>query len=322
MADLPRVFVSRLIPEAGLRLLRAACAVEVWTEPLPPSPAYLREMARTCVGLVTLLTDRVDAELLAAGPGLKVVSNFAVGYNNIDVAAATARNIRVGNTPDTLTDATADFALTLLLAASRRLVEGVDDAKAGKWQTWEPRGYLGSDLVGQTLGIVGMGRIGYALARRCQRAFDMRVLYTGNRNHEIADRELGAQRVDLPTLLRQADFVSVHAALNEHTKGMFGADQFALMKPSAVLVNTARGPHVDQDALYEALARRQIFAAGLDVTDPEPLPATHKLYTLPNCVIAPHIASATHATRDAMATLCARNAIAGVRGEPLPACVN
>ena len=318
----PKVFVARRIPAAGLDKIAAECDVDVWPEQLPPSPEILRSRVKDCEGLVSLLTDRVDAALLAAAPQLKVVSNFAVGFNNVDVPACTARRIPVGNTPGVLTEATADIAVTLLLAAARRLGESSTDAKEGRWLTWEPLGWLGQDLAGRTLGIVGMGRIGFATAKRLHHGWGMKVLYTARSPKPDAEQELGATQVELDTLLRESDFVSLHADLNPTTVGMFGKDLFAKMKSTAVFVNTARGPHVDQAALADALRRGVIFAAGLDVTDPEPLPPTHELYTLPNCVIAPHIASATVATRDAMAEKCAANLLAGVRGEPLPHCVN
>jgi glyoxylate reductase len=320
--SLPRVFVARRIPDAGLDLLTPYCQLDVWPDRLPPSPEILRERVRACDGLVSLLTDRIDAALLEAAPSLKVVSNFAVGVNNIDIAACTARGIPVGNTPGVLTEATADIAVTLLLAAARRLGESMIDAREGRWLTWEPLGWLGADLAGRTLGIVGMGRIGYATAQRLHHGWGMKVLYTARSPKPDADRDLGARHVDFDTLLAESDFVSVHADLNPTTKGLFGAAEFAKMKHSAVFVNTARGPHVDQVALAEALRTGTIFAAGIDVTDPEPLPADHELYRLPNCVIAPHIASATIDTRNAMATRCAENLLAGLRGEPLPYCVN
>jgi glyoxylate reductase len=314
----PRVFITRQIPAAGLEPIRAACDVEVWPERLPPAPEVLRDKVRGCDGVLALLTDRVDAPVMDAAPSLRVISNFAVGVNNIDLAAAKARGIAVGNTPGVLTEATADIAVTLLLAAARRLGESAADAKAGRWLTWEPLGWLGCDLVGRTLGIVGMGRIGFATARRLHHGWGMKVIYTARSDKPDADRQLNATRVGFDELLATSDFVSVHVDLNETTKGLFGAEQFAAMKPTAVFVNTARGPHVDQSALARALRSGQVFAAGLDVTDPEPLPASHELYSLPNCIIAPHIASATADTRDAMARMAAANLLAGVRGDALP----
>ncbi|MCS6852927.1 MAG: D-glycerate dehydrogenase [Gemmataceae bacterium] len=322
MVGKPKVFVTRVIPEAGLALIREACEADVWSGELPPPEAVLRAKVADCDGLVSLLTDRIDAALLDAAPRLKVVSNFAVGFNNIDVAAATARGICVGNTPGVLTDATADMAFCLLIAAARRVVEGHLHVQAGRWKTWEPLGHLGQDLVGRTLGIVGMGRIGLAMARRCRGGWGMRVLYHDRIRNEQAERELEAQLVDLDTLLREADFVSLHADLNEQTRGIINAAALRKMKPTAILINTARGPLVDQKALTEALQTGIIFAAGLDVTDPEPPDPDDPLLRLPNVVIAPHIASATVRTRNAMAEICARNLLAGLRGEPLPAWVN
>ena len=318
----PRVFVTRRIPAVGLDLITPHCDVDVWPDPLPPPADFLRERVRDCEGLISLLTDRVDAALFDAAPRLRVVSNFAVGVNNVDVAEATRRGVPVGNTPGVLTEATADIAVTLLLAAARRLGESAEDARAGRWHTWDPLGWLGQDLVGRTLGIVGMGRIGHATAKRLHLGWGMRVLYTARSPKPDADRELKATRVDLDTLLRESDFVSVHTDLNSETNGLFGKAQFERMKPTAVFVNTSRGPVVNQDALADALRGGTIFAAGLDVTVPEPLPPGHELYRLPNCVIAPHIASATVHTRNEMARICAENLIAGLTGKPLPACVN
>jgi glyoxylate reductase len=318
----PKVFVARRIPDAGLTLIAAEADVDVWPDRLPPPADVLRERVKDCDGLVSLLTDRVDAALLAAGPRLKVVSNFAVGFNNVDVPACTARGVAVGNTPGVLTDATADIAVTLLLAAARRLGESATDAKEGRWLTWEPLGWLGQDLGGKTLGIVGMGRIGFAAAKRLHHGWGMKVLYTARGPKPEADAGLNATRVELDELLAASDYVSVHADLNPTTQGLFGAEQFRKMKRTAVFVNTSRGPLVDQPALAEALRAGTIFAAGLDVTDPEPLPPDHELFGLPNCVIAPHVASATVGTRDAMARLSAANLVAGLRGDALPHWVN
>jgi glyoxylate reductase len=313
----PRVFVARRIPAVGLELIAPYCDAEVWADPLPPPAAVLKEKVGTCEGLISLLTDRVDDALLAAAPDLRVVSNFAVGVNNIDLAATARRNVRVGNTPGVLTEATADIAVTLLLAAARRLGESAADATEGHWQTWDPLGWLGQDLVGRTLGIVGMGRIGFATAKRLHHGWRMRVLYTARTGKPDADLDLKATRVDFDTLLRESDFVSIHTDLNAETKGLFGAEQFAKMKRSVVFVNTSRGPIVDQVALANALRNGTIFAAGLDVTDPEPLPPENELFKLPNCVIAPHIASATVHTRNEMARICAENLIAGLAGKPM-----
>ncbi len=322
MAGKPKVFVTRRIPAAGLDRICQQCEAEVWPEQMPPPYDFIRQKVADCDGLVSLLTDRIDAALMDAAPRLKVVSNYAVGFNNIDVPAATARGIAVGNTPGVLTDATADMAFCLLIAAARRLVESIHYAQAGKWKTWEPLGHLGQDLAGRTLGIVGMGRIGYALARRCHFGWDMQVLYHDMYRNEVAETELGALQVDLETLLRQSDFISVHTDLNEKTRGLFNRERFRLMKPTAVFLNTARGPIVVEKDLIEALKTGVIFAAGLDVTDPEPPEPANELLRLPNLIVAPHIASATVGTRDAMAEICANNLLAGLRGDPLQAWVN
>jgi glyoxylate reductase len=318
----PKVYITRRIPDAGLKLILSQCDAEVWPEDLPPTYEHIRQKVAACDGLVALLTDRIDAPLLDAAPKLKVVSNYAVGFNNIDIPAATARGIAVGNTPGVLTDATADMAFCLLIAAARRLVDGYQYGQAGRWHTWEPLGHLGQDLAGRTVGIVGMGRIGYAMAKRCHGGWDMRVLYYDQRRSEPAERDLGAKLVDLDTLLAESDFVSIHTDLNEQTRGLFNAERFRKMKPTAVLVNTARGPIVVEKDLIEALRTGVIFAAGLDVTDPEPPPADSLLFHTPNLIVAPHIASATFGTRNAMADICARNLIAGVTGQPLPCSVN
>lgn len=313
----PKVFVTRRIPDAGLSQVLENTDAELWEDPLPPPYEVLKEKVKGCDGLLSLLTDRIDAELMDAAPGLKVISNYAVGYNNIDVAAAVARGIKIGNTPGVLTEATADIAFTLLCAAARRIVEGSDYAKAGKWKTWEPMGHLGQDIWGATLGVIGMGRIGYAVAQRGHGGFNMRVLYVDVRDNEPADRDLGAKHVDLDTLLRESDFITCHTDLNDTTRGMIGAAELAKMKKNAVLINTSRGPVIQTQALYEALKDGKIWAAALDVTDPEPLPADHALYTLPNCTIVPHIASATYTSRNKMAEIAAANLLAGLKGEPL-----
>lgn len=321
----PKVFVSRRIPKAGLDKLQHSCELEVWPGDLPPPTAVLREKARDADGLLTLLTDSIDAELLQGAQRLKVVSNFAVGYNNIDLAEATRLGIRVGNTPGVLTDATADAAVALLLAAARRIAEGDRYSRAGRWKTWEPVGHIGADLVGATLGIVGMGRIGFAVAKRLHLAWDMRILFvnrSSNPSTAAAERELQARRVSFDELLRESDFVSVHAGLNEDSKALFDASAFAAMKPTAVFVNTARGGIVVEDDLCDALERGTIFAAGIDVTDPEPPVASSRLFRVENLVVAPHLASATTQTRNRMAEMAAENLVAGLEGRPMPSCVN
>jgi glyoxylate reductase len=316
----PKVFVTRVIPEKGLRRVQEFCAADLWTGELPPPRAELMARVRGVEGILSLLTDRIDSDLLeAAGAQLKVVSNHAVGYDNIDVPAATRRGIPVGNTPGILTEATADCAFALLMAAGRRIAEGDRYVRAGKWKTWGPSLLLGSDFAGATLGILGFGRIGRAVARRA-RGFNMRVIYFDPQAGP--EPGLEAAGVDFETLLREADFVSIHTPLTAETRHMINAEAFARMKPNAVLVNTARGQVVDPQALYEALKSGQIFAAGLDVTDPEPIPLDSPLLELENCVIVPHIASASRTTREKMAVMAAENLIAGLIGERLPNCVN
>jgi glyoxylate reductase len=323
MSDKRKVFVTREIPEAGLKKVVAECNAEVWREPLPPAREVLLEKIAGCEGVLSLLTEKVDSEFMdAAGEQLKVVSNFAVGFNNIDVDEATRRGIRVGNTPDVLTDATADMAFALLISASRRIVEGQDYIRAGRWKTWEPLGHIGVDLIGRTIGIVGMGRIGFAMAKRCRGGFDMKILYHDKYRNEKAEQELGAQQVDIEALLADSDFVSVHTDLNETTQSMFNAEVFRKMKNTAVFINSARGPIHNQTDLHDALKNGDIFAAGLDVTDPEPIAIDDPLLMLPNCVIAPHIASGTVSSRNGMAEIAADNLLAGLKGEPLRCWVN
>ncbi len=319
----PRVFVTRIIPEGGLELIRAACDAEVWPDELPPPRGVLLDKVRGLDGLLCLLTDRVDGELLdAAGPQLMVVSNHAVGYDNVDVPAATARGIPVGNTPGILTETTADFAFALLMAAARRVVEGADYVRAGQWRTWGPMLFLGHDVHGATLGLVGLGRIGQAMARRAA-GFQMRVLAFDPYATPAQAAEAGIElRDSLAGVLAEADFISLHVPLTDSTRHLIDAASLAAVKPTAVLINTSRGPVVDTDALYEALARGQLAYAALDVTDPEPLPPDHRLLALPNCLVVPHIASASWATRTRMAAMAAHNLLAGLRGERLPHCVN
>ncbi len=313
----PRVFVTRQLPATGMAKIAAVCSAEVWSDRLPPPRKELLRAVQGCHGLVTLLSDRIDSEVFdAAGPSLRVVSNFAVGVNNIDLTEAQSRGIAVGNTPDVLTDATADIAVALLLAAARLLKAASDEVRQGHWTTWEPTGWLGCDLVGRTVGIVGMGRIGSAVARRLAGGWGMKVLYTARSDKQFEGIP-DCRRVELNELLANSDFVSLHTDLNEQTRGLIGRNELSRMKPTAILINTARGGVLDQDALVDALTSKQIFAAGLDVTEPEPLDHRHPLVSLPNCIILPHIASATADTRNAMAEIAADNLIAGIHGQPL-----
>ncbi|MFY9254705.1 MAG: D-glycerate dehydrogenase [Fuerstiella sp.] len=313
-----KVFVTRQIPEAGLAKIRAATDCQVWPERMPPSTESLIQGAKGCDGILTLLSDRIDADFLeAVGPQLKVISNFAVGYNNIDVHETTRRGIVVGNTPDVLTDATADIAVTLMLAAARCIKKGIENVSQQQWLTWEPMEFIGQDLRGKTLGIVGMGRIGQATARRCHFGWGMQILYTARSGKPQAESEMAASHVSLDQLLAESDFISVHTDLNPGTTHMFSTSAFQAMKPNCVFVNTSRGGVVDEDALYEALTSGSIFAAGLDVSDPEPLAGNSKLRDLPNCVIVPHIGSGTTSSRNAMAEIAADNLLAGLSGNPL-----
>ncbi|MCQ3937756.1 MAG: D-glycerate dehydrogenase [Chloroflexi bacterium] len=314
-----KIFITRLIPDAGLDLVKKHFpALEVWTHDLPPPREQLLEKVRGVDGLLCLLTERIDAELMdAIGPQVKVISSMSVGVDHVDLAEATRRRIPIGNTPGVLTDATADQTFALLLAAARRLVEGVDYIRAGKWVTWHPSLLLGADLTGSTLGIIGFGRIGQAAAKRAQ-GFDMRVIYYD----PAAQPAYGAQPVDLDTLLRDSDFVSIHVPLTNETRHLVNAGFLSKMKPNAVLVNTARGGVLDQSALYDALKAKRIFAAALDVTDPEPLPMDSPLLELENCVIVPHLGSASRRTRSQMSLLAAQNLIAGLKGERLLHCAN
>lgn len=317
----PKVFISRLIPEEGLSMLREAADADVWEDPLPPPYDKLLERTRDVEGILSLLTDRIDAGLMDSSPRLRVISNMAVGYDNVDIAAATERGIPVGNTPGALTDTTADFAFALLMAAARRLQEGVDYVRAGRWLAWGPRLLAGVDVHGATLGIIGFGRIGQAVARRSA-GFGMRVLYNDPRRCPELEKSMNVAYADLDTLLRESDFITLHAELNETTRHLLNLEAFGKMKRGAIVVNTGRGAMIDQRALSEALAFGRIGGAALDVTDPEPIPMDSPLLDLPNCIVVPHMASASVATRGRMARMAAGNLLAGLRGERLPTCVN
>jgi lactate dehydrogenase-like 2-hydroxyacid dehydrogenase len=317
---MPTVVVTGDVPQCGIDYLKSnGFDVHLWSGKLAPTRDELLNFVSGADGILSLLTNAIDAELLdAAGSRLSVVANFAVGFNNIDVAAAEKRGVQVGNTPDVLTDATADIAIALILAAARNFSAATANVRDHQWTTWEPLGFLGQTLAGKTLGIVGCGRIGQQTARRLHHGWGMTVLYTSRSNKFEFEAETSAEQVSLETLLERSDFVSVHCVLTDATRQLIGASEFDRMKSSAVLVNTARGEVIDQDALVTALRSKSIFAAGLDVTTPEPLPSDSPLRDLPNVIILPHIGSATFAARDAMSMIAAKNIVAGIAGKPIP----
>lgn len=313
----PSVYVTRRLPQAAWTMLHTFCRPESWDQEVPPTYETLRQAVSDKQGLLCLLTDRIDAELMDGAPRLRVISQCAVGHDNVDVAAAVRRGIAVGNTPGVLTETTADFAFSLLMAAGRRVVEGMDYVRAGRWTSWGLTVLLGQDIHGATLGIIGLGRIGAAVARRA-RGFEMNVLYHDQLRQTDSETDLGVRYAEFEELLKLSDFVTVHVNLTPETEGLIGADELSRMKPTSVLVNTSRGPVVDSGALYRALRDGVIGAAALDVTEPEPLPADHPLLSLPNLIVSPHIASASAATRERMALMAVENLEAGLAGRPLP----
>lgn len=315
MSDRPRVLVTRRIPAEALALLERVAEVRLWDSDAEMPRAELLAQVADVDALLCLLTERVDAELLAAAPRLRVVANMAVGYDNLDVAALAARGIVATNTPGVLTETTADLAFALLLAIARRLPEAERFVREGRWTTWAPLLLLGRDVHGATLGIDGAGRIGAAVARRA-RGFGMTLLYTARAPHPELERELGARHVPFDELLAASDFISIHLPLTPETRHRYDAATLRRMRPTAYLVNTARGALVDPAALYTALSEGWIAGAALDVTEPEPLPPTSPLLTLPNCLVVPHIGSASIATRTRMATLAAENIVAVLEGRP------
>ncbi|PLW69212.1 2-hydroxyacid dehydrogenase [Pseudohalioglobus lutimaris] len=315
-----KVLVTHQLPGDRIHDLSAHCEMNVWMDPGLLSPESLREELAGCSGLVCLLTDRIDAELIAANPALEFVSSMSVGVDHIDVKALTARGIPVGHTPGVLVDTTADTAFALMLAAARRVVEADHFIRVGNWtqeNAWAPDFFTGKDVSGATLGIVGLGEIGQAMARRAA-GFGMEVLAWNRSPRQVT----GITSVSLDELLQRSDFVSVHVALNDDTRGLLDARRIGLMKPGAVLVNTARGGIVDEAALAAALSSGQLSAAAIDVFETEPVPLDNPLLALPNVVVAPHIGSATTLTRAKMADIAAINAIAALSGEPMPHCVN
>ncbi len=312
----PVVLVPRALPSGWLDSLEG-CELVVGDADTPGFDDHVAARLPDAEGILCLLTETIDAALLERAPKLRVVSNMAVGVDNVDVAACTARGIAVGNTPGVLTDATADLTMALLLSAARRLPEAAADVRAGRWSTWSPTGWLGADLSDAQLGLVGLGKIGTAVARRAA-GFGMRIVYHSRTPRPDLESELGLRRQPLPRLLSTSDFVSVHVPLTEATTHLVDADALAAMKPTAILINTARGPIVDPVALREALQAGTIGGAALDVTSPEPLPADDPLLTAPNLLVLPHIGSATRGTRRKMAQLACDNLLAGLRGEALP----
>jgi glyoxylate reductase len=317
----PKVYVSRICAEEGLKLVRDFADMRVWEEDRPVPREVLLQEAQACEGLLVMLTDKVDAELLDACPKLKVVSNHAVGYDNIDVAACTARNVLVGNTPGVLTETTADLTFALLLASARRISESIDFVRAGNWKHWSPLDLLGYDVHHATLGILGMGRIGREVAKRA-RGFDMKVLYHNRSRDWGAESLLGVEYVSKEELLAQSDFISLHIPMSAETRYYISTAELDQMKPSAILINTARGGVVDQKALVKALKSGKIAGAGLDVTDPEPINMADPLLSLPNVTVIPHIGSASRATRGKMAEIAAKNLVAALKGEPMISQVN
>jgi glyoxylate reductase len=301
-----RIFVTRELPFPALDRLAAEHELDVWEEPLPPPPEALRERAAAADAILSLVTDPIDAEVIAAAPKLKAIANMAVGTDNVDLDAAAERGIPVGNTPGVLTDATADLAFALLLALARRIPEGAAKVRDGAWRTWEPAAELGADLADATLGIVGRGRIGDAVARRAE-GFGMEVVHSSR-----------SSGVPLEELLERSDFVSLHTPLTPDTRHLIGADELRQMKDTALLINTSRGGVIDQDALRRALIEGEIAGAALDVTDPEPLPADHPLLDAPNLLVVPHVGSATVRTRARMADMAVDNLLAALAGKEMP----
>jgi glyoxylate reductase len=320
-----RIFVTRRLPGPALDQLSQRHEVEIWPNRLPPPYEELKQHVQDADGLLSTLSDRIDAPLIDSATNLKAIANYAVGYDNVDVDAAARRGIPVGNTPDVLTDATADLAFTLLLAAARRLPEATATVLDGTWDTWDPTGLLGRSVYGKTLGIIGAGRIGQAVAKRAT-GFDMEVLVAGRSGSDQDTTKQQPRQQDGRThileLLQRSDFISIHCPLTEQTRHLIDTEALRLMKPTAILINTARGPIVDQRALATALREGQIAGAALDVTDPEPLPADDPLLQAPNLIVAPHIGSATHEAREQMTQLSVDNLLAALNGETMPHPVN
>ncbi|KPK95458.1 MAG: glyoxylate reductase [Anaerolineae bacterium SM23_ 63] len=313
----PKILVTRRITESALDRLHEEGQVILWDDQLPPSHDQLTGMLEDCEGLLCLLTDNIDRELLVSASKLRVVSTMSVGFEHIDLETCRNHGIKVGHTPGVLTETTADFTMALMLSVSRRIPEAIHFAQSGQWKTWDPGLLLGQDLHNAVVGIIGMGRIGQAVARRIF-AFGSQLLYHDLSRVKVIEKEFNAEAVELDILLNRVDIVSLHVPLTERTYQMISHPQFETMKPSSILINTSRGAVIDTNALLQALREGKIAAAGLDVTDPEPLPHNHPLYKLHNCFITPHIASAGAATRAKMANMAVDNLLAGLHGKPLP----
>jgi D-3-phosphoglycerate dehydrogenase len=312
----PKVLVTREIPDEGLQLLYEDCEVDLWSEERSMTHDELLSRIKGMDGVLCLLNDTIDTEVMdAAGPSLKVISNYAVGFDNINVDAATEQGIIVCNTPGVLTQTTADLAFALLMSAARRIAESSNYVLEGKWHTWGPKLFLGWDIHQKTLGIIGLGRIGYAVAQRAK-GFNMKVLYHNSSGRNQKDEEVGALFCEtVNEVLENSDFISLHVPLTDETRYLIDGSALKKMKDTAILINTSRGPVVDSDALYEALKDGEIAYAALDVTDPEPLPSDHKLLKLNNCLVVPHIGSASITTRDLMSTMAVENLLAVLREE-------
>ena len=318
----PKVYVTRELSERGLKIIKENFDAEVWPEYAPPPKKVIIEKAKNVDALVTLLSDKIDAEVFEAAPNLKIVAQMAVGFDNIDVQEATKRSIYVTNTPEVLTETTADFAWALLMTVARRVAEADKYVRAGQWKVaWHPSMMLGRDVHGATIGIVGAGRIGYALAKRAK-GFDMKILYYDVIPRPEMEKELGAKPVNLDELLKESDFVSIHVSLMKETQHLINAEKLRLMKRTAYLINNARGPIVDEKALYRALKEGRIAGAGLDVFEQEPTPVDNPLLKLDNVVVAPHISSASQETRSRMAEIAAENLVAFFEGRKPPNLVN
>jgi len=317
------VYVTRRLPEEAMRLLKSKFEVEVWPEEMPPPKKVIIEKVKEADGLICLLTEKIDREVIeAAGPQFRGISQVAVGFDNIDIEAATERGIYVTNTPGVLTETTADYAFALLMAVARRIAEADRYVRSGKWKVpWGLMMLLGQDIWGKTIGIIGMGRIGSAVARRAK-GMNMRILYYDIRRNEEAEKELGAEYVDLETLLRESDFVTIHVPLTPETRHLINEERLKMMKRTACLINTSRGPVVDEKALYKALKEGWIWAAGLDVWEEEPTSVDNPLLKLENVTASPHIASASIATRTRMAIMAVENMIAILEGRVPPNLVN